>query len=414
MAGKAGTYRLSHRFRLGPGGGLAAARAAPPAPPADPVMTQASPADAVMTAAAAHYAAGRLDAAAEACEALLARRPDHFDARHLLGVARHATGRLDEARAHLLRASELAPENARARYHLGNACLALERFAEAEAAFRCALARDPDLLEARNNLGNALRRQGREMAALDCYRAVLARRPDFAPALYNMGLALAALGEFDAAIDCYRTVLARPPGPGEAARYADVQEALSTALVETGRHELAVEACRRWRGLAPDAWRAEWNEALSLLALGRYAGGWPLYERRWELPEARAARGGDGPPPVPTLAGLEGKRVLVRWEQGRGDVIQFARYLPLLARHAASVTVRVYPELQALLGRMPGVAAAIDDSAPEPAHDVAVALISLPLVFGTTVETVPAQVPYLAAAPGAAARWRARLAAAAA
>ncbi|MGH7042942.1 MAG: tetratricopeptide repeat protein [Acetobacteraceae bacterium] len=361
-----------------------------------------------MAAAAAHYAARRLDEAERCCEEVLARQPDHFDALHLLGVIRTESGNPVNAYGPLLRATELAPENARAHYHLGNAYLALDRFADAENSYRRALARDPELLEARNNLGNALRRQGRETAALDSYRAVLARRPGFAPALYNMGLALAALGEFAAAIDCYRTVLAHPPGPGEAARFADVREALAAALVETGRHDLAVDTCRAWQALAPGAWRAEWNAALSLLALGRYAEAWPLYERRWELPEARAGRVSDAPPVVPAWADLAGKRVLLRGEQGRGDVIQFARYAPLLARHAAAVTLVVYPELTALLGRMPGVAGAIHAVEPEPEHDLTVSLASLPLVFGTTLETIPATVPYLTPKPEAVARWRAR------
>lgn len=389
-------YRLSHRFRIDPAGR--------PAPAAAP-----SP-DPRMTAASAHYAAGRLDEAARGCEAILAEQPDAFDALHLLGVVRTAAGDPVGAYDPLLRATEQAPDDARAHYHLGNVYLALERFADAEASYRRALACDPALPTARNNLGNALRRQGRPLAALDCYRAVLAQRPGDAPALYNMGLALAELGEYAAAIDCYRSVLARPPGPGEAARYPDVCEALAAALVEVNCHDQAVEACRAWQVLAPGAWRAEWNEALSLLVLGRYAEAWPRYERRWELPEARAARAADAPPPlVPTLAELAGKRVLLRWEQGRGDVIQFARYAPLLARHAAAVTLLVYPELTALLGRMPGLAATIDEAAGEPEHDVAVSLASLPLVFGTTPDTIPAAVPYLAARPEAVAHWRARL-----
>jgi tetratricopeptide (TPR) repeat protein len=390
-------YRLSHRFRIDP-----PASPAPAAPPADPHMA----------AAAAYYAAGRLDDAARACEALLAEQPNACEALHLLGVVRTVAGDPVGAYGPLLRATELAPHDARAHYRLGNAYLALERFADAEASYRRALVCDPALPNARNNLGNALRRQGRPLAALDCYRAVLAQRPTDAPALYNMGMALADLGEYAAAIDCHRTVLGRPPGPSEAERYPDVCEALAAALVQCNRHDEAVAVCRTWQVLASGAWRAEWNEALSLLALGRYAEAWPRYERRWDLPEVRAARAANETPPVvPTLAALAGKRVLLRWEQGRGDVIQFARYAPLLSGHAAAVTLCVYPELTAVLGRMPGLAATIDEGTPDPPHDIAVSLGSLPLVFATTLDTVPAAVPYLAARPEAVARWRAALAA---
>ena len=315
----------------------------------------------------------------------------------------------EAAIAPLSRAAALAPDSARIPYHLGNALLATDRAAEAEAAFRRALALDPALLEARNNLGNALRRQHRLPGALDTYRAVLARQPDFAPALYNMGLALAECGEFPAAIDCYRSVLARPPRPDEIARYADVQEALSGALVEMGRHADAVAACRVWQRLDPGNWRAEWNESLSLLALGRYAEGWVKYEQRWNLPEARAHLAGADPPAVPARASLFGKHVLLRAEQGLGDVIQFARYAPLLAPLVGSLSLQVYPELRTLLGRMPGIATAVGMDDPPPAHDAVLSVLSLPLLFATTLQTIPARVPYLAPRATAVAAWRARL-----
>ena len=395
-------YRLSHQFRIDPAGGFRAGLAA--APPSR------SPADPAMAAAAAHYAAHRRDDAARACEAVLARQPDHVDALHLLGVVRTESGDPIGAYDPLLRAAGLAPDNARVHYHLGNAYLALQRFVEAAASFRRALACDPDLLDARNNLGNAERRQGHALAALDIYRAVLGQQPDFAPALFNMGVTLAGLGERAAAIDCYRAVLARPPGPDETARYRDVHEALVGAWMESACYAAAVDACRAWRALVADDWRADWHEALCRLALGQYAEAWPLYERRWELPEAREAQAPDArPPAVPTLGELAGKQVLLRGEQGRGDVIQFARYAPLLAHHAATVSLIVYPELKALLGRMPGLAAVYDDAEPEPAHDIAISLASLPLVFATTLETIPATVPYLAPTPAAVARWQARL-----
>ncbi len=384
-------FRLSHSFRL------------------DPPASRPAGRDPALAAAEAHRAAGRPDAALATLAALLIRAPDSLPALHLQGVLLTETGAAEPALAPLRRAAALAPEDGRVHYHLGNALLALDRLADAAAAYRAAIAADPGLADAHNNLGNVLRKQGREVAALDAYRAALTHRPGFAPALYNMGLALGQLGEHAAAIDCYRAVLARPPGPGEAEKYRLVRESLAASLVECNDHAGAVEACRAWLAMAPGAALAEWNLGLSLLMQGDFAEGWRLYERRWEIEGFRDESERDQPLPVaPTLAALTGQRVLIRREQGRGDLIQFARYAKLLSRHAACVTLTAYPELVALLGRMPGVAV-IDEAAAEPAHDVAVSLMSLPLVLGTTLATVPASVPYLTPDPALVAAWRARL-----
>lgn len=392
-------FRLTHRFQL-PAPAWPAYAPASPRPPIDPDLAIAQ----------TEYAAGRFDAARAACARVLARAPNQVTALHLHGVLCTEAGAPGDAVAPLRRAAALDPDEARIPYHLGNALLALDRPAEAAEAFGAAIARDPGLVDAHNNLGNALGKQGREVAALDAYRGALARRPGFAPALYNMGLALARLGEYAAAIDCYRGVLARPPGPGEEGKFRLVLESLAGALVEANDHAAAIATCRAWLRRAPGAALAEWNLGLSLLMMGEFAEGWRLYERRWEIDGFRDAAERDLPlPRAPARTALVGRRVLIRREQGRGDLIHFARYAPILAREAARVTLTAYPDLVALLGRMPGVDV-IDEADAEPPHDIAVSLISLPLVLGTTLATVPADIPYLRPDPFKLAAWRARLA----
>ncbi len=384
-------FRLSHSFQL-------------PPPPAS--------AEALLAAAGRHGAAGNWEAAETVCTELLARQPEHPEALHLRGVIATRRGQHEDACGWLERAAALAPRTARIHYHLGNARLAAGAFAAAEAAFRQAAALDPGLPEALNNLGNALKQQDRLPEAIACYRAVLERHPSFAPALYNLGRALIEQGDPAAAVACLRAALATPPPPGEEARAADIHEALAAALVELGEHEAAIEASRALQALAPGKPLGAWNEALSLLALGRYAEAWPGYERRWEMPGFRDAdEAGQPVPKLPTLSDLAGKRVLLRWEQGRGDVIQFMRYATPVSRIAAAVTLCVYPELRELAATVPGVAGAITDADPEPAHDVAASLMSLPLVFATTLASIPARIPYVTAPAERRARWRERLAA---
>jgi hypothetical protein len=182
--------------------------------------------------------------------------------------------------------------------------------------------------------------------------------------------------------------------------------ALCHVFVEQERYEdaLAVFACAP-PGLAGNPVLA-WNESLTRLMLGDYAQGWRLYERRFEV------LAHDPPRPAAQVldpAAVAGRRVLLFGEQGRGDVIQFARYLPMLAARGATVLVEAYSDLLPLLGEVPGVAAVAEPGGPVPPHDLLTPLLSLPLAFGTELDSIPAAVPYLRPPEARLAAWSARL-----
>jgi hypothetical protein len=107
---------------------------------------------------------------------------------------------------------------------------------------------------------------------------------------------------------------------------------------------------------------------------------------------------------------LGGRTILLDAEQGFGDAIQFLRYAPLVAERGGRVVVRCAPELATLFASTEGVAAVVRRGEALPAFDAVCPLPSLPRVFGTTLENVPARVPYLVPDPGKAAHWRDRLA----
>jgi len=188
----------------------------------------------------------------------------------------------------------------------------------------------------------------------------------------------------------------------------------ASLLAMRGQHEAALEGYARAREVQPDSADAHWNEALSRLASGDYASGWRQHEWRWRTNAMRAL---ERVYPQPLWLGetpLAGRTILLHGEQGYGDMLQFCRYAPLVAALAgpgANVVLEVPIHLARLLRTMPGPQLVIPQTEAPPAFDVHCPLLSLPLALGTTLETIPAVVPYLFADPDQERAWRIRLAA---
>ena len=295
------------------------------------------------------------------------------------------------------------PDDAQANYHLGSALLGMKLYDQAEQALRRAVALRP-AEGALSNLGNALAGSGRHDEAIDCFHRVLAIDSGHVPAYFNLGRSLLALDRLDEAVAGFRAALAHAPADVDPDRLADVHAHLAQALVGLGRMMKRLPSVARSPVERPRV--AAWNESLILLLLGRYAEGWRKYESRWGvadhgLPRADAR--------VPELAEVAGKRVLLTPEQGHGDMIQFARYAPLLAARGARVIVQTYVELTALMRTLEGVERVVALGEREPPADIVTPLASLPLVFGTRLDSIPAQVPYLRAPPERLAVWQQRL-----
>ena len=378
------SYGYSHRFLLDASGNRIAS-------------SQAS-----METAVRHYRAGDLAEAELACRQLVANDAQHFDGLHLLGVVCLDQGKYAEAITFLARAERQRSDDSRIQYNLGSAHLGLKQHPEAEQHLRKALALRPGDSAVLNNLGNVLADTARHAEAIGCYRQVLAVYADHAPAHYNLGRSLAALDQLDEAIGHFRAAIG--DGSADPERLADVYASLAEALVESGRFDEALAACREMARYRPAV--AEWNESLALLLLGRYAEGWRKYESRWQVPEhdrpRRDAR-------IPDLAEVVGKRVLLTCEQGHGDLFQFARYAPLLARRGAQVALQVYVEQKALMQTLEGVETVVAREELEPVADIVTPMLSMPLVFGTEAGTIPAEVPYLHAPAASLAAWHERL-----
>ncbi len=282
--------------------------------------------------------------------------------------------------------------------NLGAICARTARSGEAKALLERVLARDPTHVDALNNLGGILAELGRLEEASGLIEHALAVRPGFAVGWSTLGVVLHRLGRLDQAIAALERATALDPG------FADAWNNLGVFLQSLGRIDAAESAKRRVVTLRPASAEAHMSLASTLLACGRFAEGWREYEWRWKLDTLK-------PPPVVaplwTLDAPPGA-VLLSTEQGFGDSIQFARYAPLVAAKGHRVMLEATEPLARLLTGLPGTEV-IARGQESIRVDRQISLLSLPGAFGTTLETIPAKVPYLSADAGAAARWRARL-----
>jgi len=272
----------------------------------------------------------------------------------------------------------------------------------AEKLYRETIALHPSSHEAQNNLGVLLQQQGRDAEAEQAFRQALELQAAFPQAANNIGNVLRKAGRHGDAIIQYQRAITLAPN------YAEAHNNLGTALKEDGQHAAALASYRRALALAPRNPDTHLNLACMLLAEGDFANGWQEYEYRWYAagragPPAFAAPQWDG------KADLHGKTLFLHAEQGFGDTLQFLRYATLAAERGATVLLGVPPELKRLAASCPGVAQVLTTGDATPVFDLHCPLMSLPLAFGTEVETIPAQVPYLHADADAVAAWDARL-----
>lgn len=257
----------------------------------------------------------------------------------------------------------------------------------AAAAFGRAALLAPDMAQAHSNLGVALRRLGKVEAAIASYERGLRLTPDDAGLHSNLGNALRAIGRLEQAeVHLARARAAAPAQASFTYNYA-------LLIRDRRRHVEARELMAGLAAAAPDNADYAWDLALTDLYLKDYAKGFAGYEARWGLArtQSRDLPGERWRPGV----SIDGKRLLIAAEQGFGDALQFARFLPILARQGAQVIVECQPELLDLFAAIPGVLQVVPKHTALPAYDLWAPMMSLAWLLGVTWKTLPAPDAYL-------------------
>jgi len=346
----------------------------------------------------------RPEEALESLDLALAIRPDYADALCNRGNALADLRRLEEALVSYDQALAINPHDASTFNNRGNVLWALERHEEALQSYDRALALSPDDLSTLKDRGTALLNLKRGEEALACFDRALAIKPGDPYLVFKRGNALISTNRYEEALECFDEAFAVAPGD------ADALDDRGNVLAALQRHAEALASYDQALAIAPDSAKAHWNRALTLLRIGDFDQGWKEYEWRWKV-NASWVRLHDFPQHLLWLGerSIGGKTLLIHAEQGFGDTIQFARYVPLVAALGAEVILEVQPQLKMLLAGLEGAARVIGKGEQLPPFDWHCPLLSLPLVFKTRLETIPAKTPYVSAHEERVALWAARL-----
>ncbi|NOT40333.1 MAG: tetratricopeptide repeat protein [Alphaproteobacteria bacterium] len=278
-----------------------------------------------------------------------------------------------------------------------------------DAAEKIALAvlqKQPKQPQTMQVLASIAEQRGDPKRAIHILREALTGAQTDALALMNLCRAYRMQGQLKESRDAGEKAVRIGTVPDAIADLGDTYTAM-------GEHDLALQAFEHAVARRPQLPRAHLGLAHALLMKGEFRSGWAEYEWRYKLANTK-----DILPkfkqPVWNGMPLKASRLLVICEQGFGDCFQFARYLPMVRERVASVVIGTGPEIRSIMSNVAGEAYETHERWENlPPFHYQIAISSLPMVFGTTLETIPSKVPYLSADPAKAAAWRTRLDAAA-
>jgi len=316
----------------------------------------------------------------------------HWDAANMAALLLYQSERFEDALSYYNLCDEIEPNHFQTLYMRALTLQKLGRLDGALADNKRALALDPTNADTYGNIGHVLMSSGRNEEALSWFDQSLELQPNSAATLMNKALALAAIGRYAEAVSWHDRSLELQPNS------ALTLTNKAIALAELRRFDEAFAAYHQAMAIDPSHAVADWNLALLQLLTGNFEAGWAGREARWKIPALSSRYPKLSQPMWLGKESIEGKTILINVDEGLGDTIQFARYVPMVAELGARVILAVQEPLRPLLSELPGVSQCLAFTASElPAFDTYCSISSLPLAFGTRLETIPSAIPYLPA-----------------
>ncbi|MHC4395197.1 MAG: tetratricopeptide repeat protein, partial [Planctomycetota bacterium] len=348
-------------------------------------------------------ALGKFQEAIDSYRQAISLQPDYAEAYNNLGIVLKAQRRYAGAIENYKQAIQLEPGFTEAYYNLANVLHEQGQYDQAIENYRQAIRFRPDFARAYNNLGTALKDHGRITEAIESYIQAIKLKPEYVEVYHNLGGALKESGRYAEAIENYKQAIQLKPD------YAEVYNDMGVTLKECRHCTEAIENYKKALQLKPDYAEAHWNESLALLLSGKIAQGWSQYQRRYEdlnnitYPFQKPLWDGES---------FVARRLLVCCQQGVGDNIQFVRYLPMVKARGGTVIYQTNKPLINLLQNFKGIDELVTvstDGKLAVDFDYYVSIMDLPRIFNITLQTVPADVPYIVADSTKVEFWRSKI-----
>ena len=354
----------------------------------DPIEPTSEQTKMIEEAVALHQS-GQLELAETQYKNLLNYLPNNPSLLTNLGTIALQKGRLEDGVRIIEASLKIEPNQINALNNLGTALQGINRPDDALASYDRAIALNPDYADSFSDRGNVLRDLKRLDEALASYDRAIALNPGYADAYYNRGIILKDLKRLDEALASFDRAIALNPD------YADAFSNRGNTLQDLKRLDEALASYDCAIALKPDYAGANWNKSLLKLLMGEYLEGWKLYEWRWKKEQHIDSIREYHQPLWLGDESLINKTILIYLDQGFGDYIQCIRYAALVEQLGAKVILEVPLELMTLCSTLKGNFTLLESKKPLPFFDYHCPVMSLPLALKTTVETIPAQIPYL-------------------
>jgi tetratricopeptide (TPR) repeat protein len=342
---------------------------------------------------------GTMESAIESLQNAVRIDPRHIEARYNLANALNQIGRNEDALDHYRLILKSNPRHANTLINYPGTLTFLGRNEEAVCALEMLIGLNPRNALLHLNRGVALHELGLYDEALESYERAASVNSDEPGLSYNRGRLLQQMARFDEALTSYDNSLSLKSD------HAETWNNRGTTLLELARFEEALASYDKAIALKRGYAEAHFNKSLLLLLKGVFLDGWKKYEWRKKKKEPVGNRSY----PQPTLSSLDdvaNRTVLVHWEQGLGDTIQFCRYVPLLRERNARVLFAPQRQMQALMKTLDEQVELVNVDESLPDFDFHVPLLSLPGLFGTDITTIPEVIPQLFVDPIRVARWK--------
>ena len=387
-----------------------------------------------------HYQAGQLHEAEKICKNIYCTDSEYSPALHLLGMVAYRIGlhdvainlmgaavkirsdvafyhndlgnvflsqnRIDESILCYRNALRLDPNLFRAYYHLSVAFIKKDLLDEAMQSLVIALKLRPDYTDALYQVGFIFGEQNKPDEAIACFEKLLKIEPARTEALFALGVAFGSIDREDEAIDCYRKVLKIEPD------HVYTLNNFGMLLKEQGEIEQAMDMYRKAIEIRPDLAGPRWNLSHALLLTGDFEAGWKEFEWRLKKDDWQKANLRHCNMPLWNGESFVGKTLLIHDEQGLGDTIQFVRYLPMVKARGGNIIFETQETMIGLFKNFRGIDRLIPrstDGVLPTDMDLYAPLLSLPVIFNTSLDTIPGTVPYLHADADKARYWKKQL-----